>query len=165
MLVYDALKSDAILGSLSFIVVYLLTYRHLGSLFLTSLGLLQIVGTFPVVFFVYKIIIGNLKFGILNILSIYLVLGIGVDDLFVLVDAFKQEESKSAALGRRRSFTLAQDNSIFRLNQLQKHLQQAYRRAAAVRKKCFLILVLNLFLFFFSFFFFLLFFFFLFFLC
>ena len=108
----------------------------------------------------YKIIIGNLKFGILNILSIYLVLGIGVDDLFVLVDAFKQEESKSAALGRRRSFTLAQDNSIFRLNQLQKHLQQAYRRAAAVRKKCFLILVLNLFLFFFSFFFFLFFFFF-----
>ena len=38
--------------------------------------------------------VGDLNLGILNVLSIYLVLGIGVDDLFVLVDAFKQEEER-----------------------------------------------------------------------
>jgi hypothetical protein len=93
LLVYDALFSDMVLGTASFLIVYVLTYRHLGSIFLTTAGLCQIIGTFPVVFFIYEILVGNLKLGILNVLSIYLVLGIGVDDLFILVDAFKQEET------------------------------------------------------------------------
>ena len=115
LLVYEALYNDMALGVLSFAIVFLLTLNHLNSLFLAVTGLVQIICTFPVVFFLYEWIVGDLKLGILNVLSIYLVLGIGVDDLFVLVDAYKQEAQHVRARRSRVSFifSLFLDNILF----------------------------------------------------
>jgi len=115
LLVYEALYNDMALGVLSFAIVFLLTLNHLNSLFLAVSGLVQIICTFPVVFFLYEWIVGDLKLGILNVLSIYLVLGIGVDDLFVLVDAYKQEAQHVRARRSRVSFifSLFLDNILF----------------------------------------------------
>ena len=113
LLVYEALYNDMALGVLSFAIVFLLTLNHLNSLFLAVTGLVQIICTFPVVFFLYEWIVGDLKLGILNVLSIYLVLGIGVDDLFVLVDAYKQEAQHVRARRSRVSFFFLFSSTTF----------------------------------------------------
>ena len=87
---------------------------------------------------------GDLNLGILNVLSIYLVLGIGVDDLFVLVDAFKQEEERELRRsggreGRRTSAdasTTAAASAtapapLDSLLRLRRSLGRSYHRAAS----------------------------------
>ena len=43
-----------------------------------------------VALFFYDIFFGHASLGVLNILSIYIILGIGVDDCYVFLDAFQQ---------------------------------------------------------------------------
>ena len=87
----------------SFVVVFLFTFRHLKSVFLSAFGLLQILTTFPISLMLFKFIgvgigsssNGAIKLGVLHVLSIYIMLGIGVDDIYVLVDAFRQQNPSS----------------------------------------------------------------------
>jgi hypothetical protein len=60
------------------------------SLFLGGLGMMQIILTLPVALFVYRGVFRIAFFNQLHILAIYLVLGIGADDIFVFVDAWRQ---------------------------------------------------------------------------
>ena len=130
MQVLDALWSDVTLAALSLIVVFALTLNHIRSLFLTVAGLGQICLTFPVVFYLYAAIMGKLKLGILNVLSVYLILGIGVDDLFVLMDAFKQEGVDGGASSGAMSSSAALRSGRVRMS-LQTRLASAYSRGAA----------------------------------
>jgi len=52
--------------------------------------MMQIFLTLPVAFFVYVYIFGCTFFNQLHVLGIYLSLGIGADDIFVFLDAYKQ---------------------------------------------------------------------------
>ena len=52
--------------------------------------MLQIILSLPVAFFVYNVIFGINYFMQMHVLAIFLVLGIGADDMFVFTDAFKQ---------------------------------------------------------------------------
>ena len=90
ILVLRALNSDMVLALLSFFLVLLYTWFHTTSLVLSIMAMLMIALSFPVSLFFYYMFFGDAKLGVLNILSIYIVLGIGVDDCYVFLDAFQQ---------------------------------------------------------------------------
>ena len=51
--------------------------------------------SFPVSVLFYAVLVGNTKLGILNVMSLYIIMGIGVDDAYVFLDAFKQLSDSS----------------------------------------------------------------------
>lgn len=83
-------------GSILFVFFYMTV--HIGSVFLSSLSLLQIVLSLPVSFFVYRLVFQIPFFTQLHVLAIFLVLGVGADDVFVFVDAWKQSAQGPARI-------------------------------------------------------------------
>ena len=65
---------------------------HTRSFFIASLGMFEIICSFPVALFIYKLIYRIEYLGNVQILSIFVVLGVGADDVFVFYDAFKQSQ-------------------------------------------------------------------------
>ena len=63
---------------------------HLNSLFLSISGLVQILCAFPFSYFLFRVAFGIIYFDAMCLLIIFVILGIGADDAFVLVDAFTQ---------------------------------------------------------------------------
>ena len=63
---------------------------HTGSVFIASLGMFEILISFPISIFIYRVVFGISYLGTIQVLSIFVVLGIGADDVFVFYDAFKQ---------------------------------------------------------------------------
>ena len=63
---------------------------HLNSLFLAFAGMLQIILGFPLAYAVYRYVFMVTFFDTLSTLVIFLILGIGADDIFVFVDAWVQ---------------------------------------------------------------------------
>jgi hypothetical protein len=90
-------------ASILFVLGYL-TY-HCNSLFLGGLGMVQIVLTLPVALFFYRMVFQIPFFNQLHILAIYLVLGIGADDIFVFVDAWRQSRSLYSHSADRMDYT------------------------------------------------------------
>eukprot|EP01084_Bolivina_argentea_P244753 409955_1 len=84
---------DGIIFSVgSILTVFLIRWWHLNSLFLSLGAMLQIIFGFPFAFFVYRFVFMVTFFDTLNTLVIFLILGIGADDVFVFVDAWVQSE-------------------------------------------------------------------------
>ena len=102
------LSSDLRLAGLSLLLAYLFIAAHTRSLFLGTLGALQIGLSFPLSLGVYTYVLRIPLFGVLHVLGLYVILGIGCDDIFVLSDAFAQSswaapaEARATTLGRMR---------------------------------------------------------------
>ena len=99
------LSADGPLAGLSFAFVLIVMTIHTRSFAIASVGMLQILLSFPVTYFFYRIVLGIRHFGTLQTLAVYVILGIGADDIFVLYDAFMQapghgEQKMSWALRR-----------------------------------------------------------------
>jgi protein dispatched 1 len=62
---------------------------HTRSPFLTFIGLLQIVLSFPLSYFVYTLIWGLEFFPFLNFIGVFVLFALGADDVFVAVDKWK----------------------------------------------------------------------------
>jgi hypothetical protein len=62
---------------------------HTKSPFLTGIGLLQIILSFPLSFFVYTFVGGLEFFPFLNFIGVFVVFALGADDIFVAVDKWK----------------------------------------------------------------------------
>ena len=62
---------------------------HTGSFFLAFVGIVQILFSLPVSFFFYYYFFQISFYSQLHILTIFLVLGVGADNIFVLVDSWK----------------------------------------------------------------------------
>uniref|UniRef100_A0A7S4K9P6 SSD domain-containing protein n=1 Tax=Guillardia theta TaxID=55529 RepID=A0A7S4K9P6_GUITH len=96
-------NGDLNFAILSISVVYLYIAYHTKSFFLASMFMFQIIISLPVGYFVYYNI-GQIHFySQVNILAIYLALGIGADSVFVLYDCWQQSEtdpSIKTTLGR-----------------------------------------------------------------
>jgi len=90
-------------ASILFVLVYII--YHTGSSFLGCLGMAQIVLTLPSALFFYRIVFRIPFFNQLHILAIYLVLGIGADDIFVFVDAWKQSKEHYSHSADRLDYT------------------------------------------------------------
>ena len=78
-----AIWSDLSLALLSLAFVYLFIIFHTKSLLLGTLGALEIFCSFPLSLFVYQHVFGVELLGVMHIIGIYVILGIGCDDIFV----------------------------------------------------------------------------------
>lgn len=78
------------LGSIMFVLFIMCI--HSKSFFLGGLGMIQVLCSLPIALFLYRTVAGITFITQMHILSIYLVLGIGADDLFVFYDAWIQSE-------------------------------------------------------------------------
>ena len=85
----NSLVSDMALAMGSAVVVALAIVVHTKSLFLTFIGLLQIILSFPLAYFVYKLVIGLDFFPFLNFIGVFVLFALGADDVFVAVDKWK----------------------------------------------------------------------------
>mmetsp|Transcript_66997 Transcript_66997/g.122198 ORF Transcript_66997/g.122198 Transcript_66997/m.122198 type:complete len:1175 (+) Transcript_66997:60-3584(+) len=83
------LMYDFSFAFLSMFVVWIIMYIHMSSCWLASWGMYQILFSLPVGSLFYRQLFGIDYFEFLHVLIVYLVLGIGADDIFVLVDSFK----------------------------------------------------------------------------
>ncbi len=97
-----------------FVIVYFLILYHTGSFWITSCGFLQIFMAFLWGFTLYTVVLWRQFFPFLNLVSLFLIIGIGADDLFVFIDAWKQSFSIIPAvtpLANRLSWTMRRAGS------------------------------------------------------
>ena len=85
----NSLVSDMALAMGSAVVVALAIVVHTKSLFITLIGLLQIILSFPLAYFVYKLVAGLDFFPFLNFIGVFVLFALGADDVFVAVDKWK----------------------------------------------------------------------------
>jgi hypothetical protein len=86
------------LGSFAFVATFVLI--HLGSFLLAGFAIYGILISFPAAYYFFYVVMGFRKMMILNFVSLFLIMGIGADDVFVMYDAYNQA---AAALGVRSS--------------------------------------------------------------
>ena len=67
---------------------------HTRLVFISAVGMLEIILSIPLAFFVYRLVFQIRFFSFMHILAVFVLLGIGADDVFVFVDAFKQSSSE-----------------------------------------------------------------------
>lgn len=89
-----AVSRDMTLAMGSAVITFLAILIHTRSPFLTGIGLLQIVLSFPLSFFVYTFICGFEFFPFLNFIGVFVVFALGADDIFVAVDKWKNARIK-----------------------------------------------------------------------
>lgn len=90
-LVFEKILLDDTLFSIgSLLFVFLYVWFHLGSLPIAAAGIFGVVMSLPVAMFVYRGVLGIVRFGTLNMLGFFVVLGIGADDIFISRDAYVQ---------------------------------------------------------------------------
>ena len=77
-------------ASIAFVFVYL-TF-HLRSVFMSAFAMLNIILSFPLSLFFYKMIFQITFFSNLHILAVFIVLGIAADDVFAFMDAWNQSD-------------------------------------------------------------------------
>ena len=78
-------NGDLALSCSAMFFVFAYIWFHTGSLWLTSTAMAQILLSLPVAFFIYRVIFQITFFTQLHILAVFLVLGVGADDVFVCV--------------------------------------------------------------------------------
>ena len=77
-----------LLGSLIFIFLFM--WFQTRSLFITGFAVLGIVFAFFTANLIYRYILDYMYFGIFHILALFIILGIGADDVFVFYDTWKE---------------------------------------------------------------------------
>lgn len=81
---------DLSFSGLAILLVFLVIWVHTSSFFLACSAMIQVLLSFPITFVIYHFLFRQHFFGALQILTIFLLLGIGADDVFVFTDAWKQ---------------------------------------------------------------------------
>ena len=85
----SVLGSDMALAMGSAVVTVVAMLIHTRSPFLTGIGLLQIILTFPLSYFVYTFIARLEFFPFLNFIAVFVLFALGADHIFVAVDKWK----------------------------------------------------------------------------
>lgn len=98
-------NSDLVWTMASVMFVFCYLWLHTTSLWLAYIGIVQILFSLPLAFFFYRLVFQIPYYSQLHILVIFLVLGVGADDLFVFVDGWKQSISISEDEYTRLVFT------------------------------------------------------------
>jgi len=87
---YRLFESDFFMVIFAFLFVFAWILNHTRSLFLAIVGMLQIFLSLPASLFFYRVIFQITYFSTLQQLVIFVVLGVGADDIFVLRDSWAQ---------------------------------------------------------------------------
>ena len=74
-------------GSLTFIFSFMVF--HTKSLWISSFAVLSIGCSFLAANIIYRIVLGYAYFGLFHIIAMFIILGIGADDLFIFLDVWK----------------------------------------------------------------------------
>lgn len=74
-------------GSFAFIVVFM--WIQTGTLWITFMGILSIITSFLMTNLIYRFVLGYKYFGFFHIISMFIILGIGADDVFIFYDTWK----------------------------------------------------------------------------
>eukprot|EP00824_Muranothrix_gubernata_P021294 TRINITY_DN4515_c0_g1_i1.p1 TRINITY_DN4515_c0_g1~~TRINITY_DN4515_c0_g1_i1.p1 ORF type:complete len:1112 (+),score=193.04 TRINITY_DN4515_c0_g1_i1:42-3377(+) len=77
-----------VIGSVSMVAIILIIGT--GSVFLAILGLVHIFLSFPSALFIYRLVFQYKLYPALNIVALFIIFGIGADDVFIFTDAWKQ---------------------------------------------------------------------------
>ena len=89
--VEEAIAHDEVLAGVSLALVAPLIFVLSGfSLSSTIIAILTLFSCFPYAYFVYRVVLGIEAVGLLNLVSLFVIIGIGVDDVFVFLNTFKQ---------------------------------------------------------------------------
>lgn len=81
------------LGSVMFIFGFIV--YHTKSLWISSLAVSSILTCFLCTNIVYRVVLDFRYFGFFHVISLFIILGIGADDLFVFLDVWKDSEFRS----------------------------------------------------------------------
>lgn len=109
------IKRDSLfcIGSVLLVLIWMIF--HFRSVVLAFIGMLNILGSIPVGHFVTHIIMGNKYLGLLMTLPIFIILGMGCDDIFVFFDAWRASGTQGSHIS----------------NQVETRLDWTYRRAVS----------------------------------
>lgn len=88
--VLAALEHDAALAIGAVVLVFLLMWLNVGSLFIALAGVFEVLISFPFAFFLYRWVFGHQHAGVLNAIALFVIIGIGVDDVFIFFNIFRQ---------------------------------------------------------------------------
>jgi protein dispatched 1 len=106
----EAAVTDMIwaIGSVVFVFLYMIF--HTGSVVVAWIELMQILMSLPLALFFYKIVFGIGFFQTLHSLSIFIILGLGCDGVFIFIDAWNQApvnvyKTDDATLIKRMEYT------------------------------------------------------------
>eukprot|EP00357_Protocruzia_adherens_P001729 CAMPEP_0115016268 /NCGR_PEP_ID=MMETSP0216-20121206/27324_1 /TAXON_ID=223996 /ORGANISM="Protocruzia adherens, Strain Boccale" /LENGTH=978 /DNA_ID=CAMNT_0002386669 /DNA_START=407 /DNA_END=3343 /DNA_ORIENTATION=- len=110
---YQKKQSELILQDFAFIglsIAFVLFYMmfHTRSAIIPIIGMLQVALAFPIAYCIYRYIFQVTFFNMMSLLSVFVILGIAADDMFVYVDTWKQSaehEILLANLERRTIWT------------------------------------------------------------
>ena len=92
-LAFMMINNEGVLWSVaSIVVVWIIMFYHMRSLFLSFIAITQIILGFPFSYFIYRIVCGITYFGTLHLLVIFIILGIAADDCFVFCDSWVQSQ-------------------------------------------------------------------------
>lgn len=102
-----ATKADAKLCVGSIIIIFVLLVLHTRSLFLSMVAITQVAMSFLSAYVIYRYVFRISYFSVLHVFAIYLLLGIGADDVFVFTDTWEQAEvhQPNAPLYNRMAWT------------------------------------------------------------
>ena len=111
----------------SILAVWVYMTAHTGSAFIATLGMFEILASFPVSIFLYRVLFRVSYLGNIQILSVFVVLGVGADDVFVFFDAFKQSAYEHTAVAGT-TLTRVDDTGASRVQGDFRHLPHHRRR-------------------------------------
>lgn len=80
---------DLLLAAGSFMFIFCFMVFQTKSLFITSFAILSIITSFAGTNLIYRIVFDYKYFGIFHVLSVFIILGIGADDIFVFYDTWR----------------------------------------------------------------------------
>eukprot|EP00039_Didymoeca_costata_P009116 m.120592 g.120592 ORF g.120592 m.120592 type:complete len:1010 (-) comp14368_c0_seq2:153-3182(-) len=83
---------DVLWVLMSIILVFLFMWLHIQSAFLAGFGILHVILSFPFAYFFLQLFLRTGPMGILNFMSLFIILGIGADDIFIYIDSWKQSK-------------------------------------------------------------------------
>mmetsp|Transcript_7171 Transcript_7171/g.18574 ORF Transcript_7171/g.18574 Transcript_7171/m.18574 type:complete len:1510 (-) Transcript_7171:264-4793(-) len=105
----NQLATDAIFMAGAFIFVFVYMSAMTGSTFLSGMGMIQVFLCVGPSYMIYYGLLGQRYFGIFQVLSLFIILGIGADDIFVFLDTWNQSavepEDVSGSVWTRLSWT------------------------------------------------------------
>ena len=101
--IVEALYRDVSLAGIGFSIVSVYMWAYLdGSVFLAACGMAEIVISFPLAYAFHRVVMGLEYVSILQFLAVFVILGIGVDDVFVFYNTYAQA---TRAVGRDSDLT------------------------------------------------------------
>jgi len=112
--VSSAFWHDIRLAIISVITIIILMFILTSfSIWLTFWGFVTIVLSFPLAYFFYRVVFNVVALGMLNGAAAFVVIGIGVDDVFVFINTFRQAQSISQLSDRMLHTVTAAGKATF----------------------------------------------------